>query len=70
MTIITPISWSFLSIQINSMLIGTNTKLQLQQLNTMVSFWGATNALDVSLFVEWGIKDMVSNALIKLFGTI
>ena len=36
----------------------------------MVSFWGATNALDVSLFVEWGIKDMVSNALIKLFGTI
>ena len=33
MTIITPISWSFLSIQINSMLIGTNTKLQLQQLN-------------------------------------
>ena len=33
MTIITPISWSSLSIQINSMLIGTNTKLQLQQLN-------------------------------------
>ena len=34
MTIITPISWSSLSIQINSMLIGTNTKSQLQQLNS------------------------------------
>ena len=34
MIIITPISWSSLSIQINSMLIGTNTKLQLQQLNS------------------------------------
>ena len=34
MTIITPISWSSLSIQFNSVLIGTNTKLQLQQLNS------------------------------------
>ena len=34
MTIISPISWSSLSIQINSMLIGTNTKSQLQQLNS------------------------------------
>ena len=28
------------------------------------------NAEDVSVFVERGIKDMVSNALVKLFGTI
>ena len=48
--------------------IGTKTMSQQRQLNSYSFILG--NAENVSVFVERGIKDMVSNALVKLFGTI
>ena len=45
--------------------IGTKTMSQQRQLNSYSFVLG--NAEDVSVFVEGGIKDMVSNALVKLY---